>query len=77
MGPGVADNMGASRGFVPGLGWGAGLEGGHLIQLSGQVAALLLVAVALQPGVVPGLLCCDTRIVIPVQQFGHQILCVV
>lgn len=77
MGPGVAHDMGAGRGFMPGLGWRAGLKGGHLIQLRGQVTALLRMAVALQPGVLPCLLCHDARVMVPVQQSGHQILGVV
>lgn len=62
---------------MPGLGRGARVEGGHLIQLGGQVTALFLVAVAFQPGVLPGLLRCDARVMVPVQQSGHQILGVV
>ena len=62
---------------MPGLGGRAGVQGGHLIQLGGQVAALLLMAVLLQPGMLPCLLRCDAGVVIPVQQPRDQILGIV
>ncbi len=69
--PGVLDDMGAGRGFMPGPVCAGGPSGRHFKEFRGKIAALLLVAIVLQPGMGPGLVCCDAGCVVPVQQPLH------